>query len=307
VALILFLACGVGSVVMLMSTIFDALSGGVRFVVPGELTVTIEEPGKYTLWNETNSVHNGRLYPGSTELPGSLEIRVSDAFTGSTIPLRSSSSARETFGSTERTAISDIIFDRPGEYRIEVSGRFSERVFLLRRSACSDVLKALAAFIPLSILGWIAAPLIALVVFIRRSSAKKAVRKESAEITTGPAQTGHGTSSREDRDQTWATFCHLGSFAGYFFPFANIIVPLVIWLTKKEEYPLVDDQGKESLNFQISMTLYYLLSSILIIAVIGVFLLVGLGIFNLIAVTVAGVKANRGEKFRYPLCIRFVR
>ncbi len=71
--------------------------------------------------------------------------------------------------------------------------------------------------------------------------------------------------------------------------------------------PLVDDQGKESLNFQISMTLYYILSTILIIALIGIVLLIGLSIFNLIVVIIASVKANKGEKYRYPLCIRFIK
>ncbi|HDZ88458.1 MAG TPA: DUF4870 domain-containing protein, partial [Nitrospirae bacterium] len=93
----------------------------------------------------------------------------------------------------------------------------------------------------------------------------------------------------------------------YFFPLANIIVPLILWLTKKDEYPLVDDQGKEAINFQISMTLYYIISSILILAFIGVLMLIGLSVFNLIVVIIASVKANKGEKYRYPLCIRFVR
>ena len=55
----------------------------------------------------------------------------------------------------------------------------------------------------------------------------------------------------EKQERTWALFCHIGALAGFIFPFGNIIAPLVIWLIKKEEYPLVDDQGKESVNFQI--------------------------------------------------------
>ncbi len=51
--------------------------------------------------------------------------------------------------------------------------------------------------------------------------------------------------------RTWAMLCHIGAFAGYIIPFGHIIAPLVIWLIKKDESPFVDDQGKESLNFQI--------------------------------------------------------
>jgi uncharacterized Tic20 family protein len=49
----------------------------------------------------------------------------------------------------------------------------------------------------------------------------------------------------------WAMFCHIAAFAFFIFPFGNILGPLVIWLIKKETYPFVDEQGKESLNFQI--------------------------------------------------------
>ena len=50
--------------------------------------------------------------------------------------------------------------------------------------------------------------------------------------------------------------CHLSSLAGSVIPFGNIVGPLVVWLIKKDEYAFVDDQGKESLNFQISITIY---------------------------------------------------
>ena len=110
----------------------------------------------------------------------------------------------------------------------------------------------------------------------------------------------------EKQENMWATFCHLGAFAFYFIPFGNIIAPLVIWLLKKDESPLIDDQGKESLNFQISITIYAIVSAILILVVIGIFLLICLWIFANVFVIIAAVKANSGEKFRYPLTIRMV-
>lgn len=110
-----------------------------------------------------------------------------------------------------------------------------------------------------------------------------------------------------DKDEkTWAMLCHLSTFAAFIFPFGNIIAPLIIWLIKKDEYPLVDDQGKEALNFQITMTVYFIASVILIFFVIGIPLLIGLGIFDLVITIVAAIKANEGEKFRYPLSIKFI-
>ncbi len=107
--------------------------------------------------------------------------------------------------------------------------------------------------------------------------------------------------------QTWGMLSHLIALAGFVIPFGNIIGPLVIWLIKKDEYPFVDDQGKESLNFQISMTIYFIISAILIVVVIGILLMIALVIVEVIFIILATVKANSGEKYRYPLTIRLIK
>lgn len=111
-----------------------------------------------------------------------------------------------------------------------------------------------------------------------------------------------------DRDErTWAMFCHLAAFAGYLIPLGNIIGPLVIWLMKREEYPLVDHQGKEAINFQISLIVSLIISFLLIPVVIGIVFLILLPILNIVLIVVAAIQANQGERYRYPLAIRFVR
>ncbi|MCB0824295.1 MAG: DUF4870 domain-containing protein [Bacteroidales bacterium] len=107
-------------------------------------------------------------------------------------------------------------------------------------------------------------------------------------------------------ERMWGMFAHLSALAGYIIPLGSIIGPLVIWSIKKQEYPFVDDQGKEALNFNISMAIYMIVSAILIIVVIGIILLIAIGLFQLIMIIIAAVKANNGESFRYPLTIRFV-
>jgi len=110
------------------------------------------------------------------------------------------------------------------------------------------------------------------------------------------------------RDENmWAMFCHLSALAGFVIPLGNIIGPLVIWLIKKDEFPLVNDQGKEALNFQISMTIFFIASAILIIILIGIVLLIGLALFDIIVTVIAMVKANEGVAYRYPLNIRFIK
>ena len=78
-------------------------------------------------------------------------------------------------------------------------------------------------------------------------------------------------------ERTWAMFCHLSTLAGWIIPFANLIAPLVIWLVKKDQYPMVDDQGKEALNFQINITIYELGSLVLCLVIIGIPLLIEIG------------------------------
>ena len=101
---------------------------------------------------------------------------------------------------------------------------------------------------------------------------------------------------------------HLAAFAGVVgIPAANILGPLIVWLVKKDQMPLVDEHGKESLNFQISMTIYSLVCIPLVFIVIGIFLLIGLAIFAIIMIIRAALKANSGESWRYPLTIRFIK
>jgi uncharacterized Tic20 family protein len=107
--------------------------------------------------------------------------------------------------------------------------------------------------------------------------------------------------------RTWAMLCHIGAFAGYIIPFGHIIAPLIIWLIKKDASSFVDDQGKESLNFQISISIYVIIAALLTLVVIGVVLLIALVIFDMVMVIIAAIRSNSGERYRYPLCMRFIK
>ena len=109
------------------------------------------------------------------------------------------------------------------------------------------------------------------------------------------------------QERNWAMLAHLSALAGFIIPLGNIIGPLVIWLIKKDESEFVSDQGKEALNFQISVTIYMIVSAILIVIVIGIFLLIAIGIFMLVMIIIAAVKASSGEKYRYPFTIRLIK
>ncbi len=111
----------------------------------------------------------------------------------------------------------------------------------------------------------------------------------------------------QQEERTWAMLCHLSALLGHFIPFGNIVAPLLLWQIKKNESDYVDYHGKEALNFQITLSIYLFISAILVFVAIG-FLMVGaLLIFNLVIVIIAGVRANEGEYFCYPMNIRFIK
>lgn len=105
----------------------------------------------------------------------------------------------------------------------------------------------------------------------------------------------------------WAMFCHLAGLAG-FLPLApilgGIIAPLIVWQIKKDQFTFADEQGKESVNFQISILIY---AALLCLTCIGVVLLPAVYVFDVVFLLIAGVKANNGEHYRYPLSIRFIK
>ncbi|WP_410510514.1 DUF4870 domain-containing protein [Nodosilinea sp. E11] len=105
----------------------------------------------------------------------------------------------------------------------------------------------------------------------------------------------------------WAMLAHLSALSGFVIPFGNIVGPLIIWLVKRDEMSFVNDQAKEALNFNISMTIYMLVSLVLIFVVVGILLTIVVGLAWLVLVILAAVKANEGIAYRYPLTLRLVK
>jgi uncharacterized Tic20 family protein len=117
-----------------------------------------------------------------------------------------------------------------------------------------------------------------------------------------------GASPDQKQERTWATFCHLSSLVAFIgIPFGNILGPLVIWLVKKNEMPLVNEEGRSALNFQISMTIYTLVAFVLCFVAIGFLLIFPIILANVVLVIMAAVKTSNGEQFHYPCTIVFIK
>ncbi len=115
--------------------------------------------------------------------------------------------------------------------------------------------------------------------------------------TTGPGQTQEVSQNAKNM----ALLCHLLGF------FTCFIGPLVLWLIKKDDDPFIDQQGKEALNFQITVTIASIVAGFLTVICIGAILLPLIGILDLIFVIMACVASSKGEAYRYPVSIRLIK
>ncbi len=104
---------------------------------------------------------------------------------------------------------------------------------------------------------------------------------------------------------------HLSAFAMYFSGIGHLVGPLIVWLLKRDGSSFVDNQGKESLNFQISFSIYVIAAIVLCFTIIGLVvgvpMLWALPVFHIVCMIIAAIKAKEGVAFRYPLTIRFIK
>lgn len=124
--------------------------------------------------------------------------------------------------------------------------------------------------------------------------------------TTAPPVNAPSSAPPRTVDHSLEVLCHILALALLTgIPFANVLAPLIFWLLKRDEHPSVNEYGKESLNFQISMSLWTILAGLSMFVIIGFLLLPILIIMNVVLVIIASMKASNGELYRYPLTIRF--
>ena len=109
-------------------------------------------------------------------------------------------------------------------------------------------------------------------------------------------------------EQNWAMICHLSALAGFVIPFGNVVGPLVAWLIKKDTMPLVDQHGKEALNFQITVAIAVLVCIPLMFVLIGIPMLFIVGIGALVLTIMAGIKVANGQlDYKYPFALRLIK
>lgn len=109
-----------------------------------------------------------------------------------------------------------------------------------------------------------------------------------------------------EEERNWALAAHLGSFIAAYVAL-GFLCPLIVLLAKGKLSPFVRHHAIESLNFQLTALIAAIIAGLLVFVIIGLVLLPFLGIAYVVLVILASVAARRGEWYRYPVNIRFVR
>lgn len=123
-----------------------------------------------------------------------------------------------------------------------------------------------------------------------------------SEIETSTTEPSGG----DDKElKLWSMLLHLSLLAGFIIPLGGLIVPIVIYILKKDELPGLEAHWNVVINWLISALIYSVVCFILIFVAIGIFLLFGLGLIAVIFPIIGAIKANDGEVWPYPLSIRF--
>jgi uncharacterized Tic20 family protein len=125
--------------------------------------------------------------------------------------------------------------------------------------------------------------------------------------TPGSMSTPGATGIPTQDERTWGMLAHLAAFAFFLCPLGNLLGPLIVWLAKRDRSEFVADQGREALNFNISVILAALVCTLLVFVFIGILLGVALFIFWLASTIIAGIKASEGVRYRYPFTLRLIK
>ena len=116
-------------------------------------------------------------------------------------------------------------------------------------------------------------------------------------------QPGQGQELSPADQRMWSMLAHLG---GILFAF---LAPLVVYLVQKDRGQYVKEQSTEALNFQITILIGYVIVTVLTIVTFGLgsILYLAVWIVSIVFAIMAGLAANKGENYRYPLTLRLIK
>ena len=177
---VIFLGCAVGVPLYMAVLIIGQFSAGEEFFVPGTHKLNIEKPGKYVVWNVVSEFRDGRQYGYPGNLPAGMRIRIVDDGTGQEIPTQATLYSTETSGSAARSSVCSFQVVAPGPVSVVVDSTSEQRLIMVRQAMFPKVIKLFLVGGVIGFLGWILAPLISIVIEVRRYRAKKSLANNAS-------------------------------------------------------------------------------------------------------------------------------
>ncbi|MEE2713376.1 MAG: DUF4870 domain-containing protein [Planctomycetota bacterium] len=138
------------------------------------------------------------------------------------------------------------------------------------------------------------------------SSLPPASTEPAAPPYTAPPHTPRTEDELDAQTRQWGMFLHMSLLLGFLIPVLGLVVPILIWQLKRDEFPGIDPHGKNVMNWIISFFIYGVGSAILCMVIIGIPMLMALGVCGIIFPIIGGIKANDSEVWEYPLAIKFL-
>lgn len=109
-------------------------------------------------------------------------------------------------------------------------------------------------------------------------------------------------------ERQWAALAHLSAFLILLVPvIGGLLGPLLVWIFRKDDMPFVRTQGREAINFQISVLVALAVSGLLLFVLVGLVLLPLVLLMNFVLIVVAAIQASDGRDYRYPFNLRLLR
>jgi len=244
---------------------------GVQFLAPGRQALTLKA-GNHVVWNDHVTVFEGRSYRSPRELPGGLQVTVTDSG-GASLVLRSASGMSYMGMSTERVAIMQFEVARPGRYDIVVSGDFPPRVLSVGPDRLAAVLWTVFGAVAALFVGWGAGIGIAAWAFIQREQARDAAPRAA------PAGAGD---ARETRLRQLAMAVYVLQLAGILVGVTLIAGIIINYLKRRDvEGTWLESHFRWQIRTFWFTLLWFGVGLSLLIVVIGVFVLMALAMWLL--------------------------
>ena len=170
---VVFLGGAVGAPIAMVLMMLGQLESGDEFFVPGTHALKVAKPGKHVVWNVVSEFRDGRQYSFTDDLPAGTHIRVVDDSTGKEIPTEAVMHATESSGSAKRTSVCSFRVPAAGAYSVIVDGTSEQRLLLVRHSMASRLVWLFVVGGVVSVIGWVLAPAISILIEVRRYRARK--------------------------------------------------------------------------------------------------------------------------------------